>query len=89
MIIFRRIGKFILCLLLNMIMTLEWSIPAWVFLVLHFVIGLPLWVFFVSLGLWIFGIILWMKFIGFATKSSNTPDPVKENKNPYSSKNKK
>ena len=40
-------------------------------------------------GLWIVYLILWMLFMRFAAKSSNTPDPPKENKNPYSVGNKK
>ena len=36
-------GGFWLCLLLNLLLNLEWSIPAWICLALHFWLGLSLW----------------------------------------------
>lgn len=83
--------NFIIALLLNIVFHFEWSIPAWILLILHFWIGLPLKWFLIALGLWIVGLIIWMyvvgAFYGWAAKCGQTKDPVKENKNPYSVKN--
>ena len=83
--------NFIIALFLNIVFHFEWSIPAWILLILHFGIGLPLKWFLIALGLWIVGLIIWMyvvgAFYGWAAKYGQTKDPVKENKNPYSVKN--
>ena len=83
----RENGNFILCLLINMLLNLHGLIPAVALLILHFVFGLPLWCAFLAAALWIAGLIIWMLIIGWAGNCSNTPDPPKENKNPYSSGN--
>lgn len=85
----KRSGHFMLCLLFNMLLNLEGLIPTAVLLVLHFALGWSLWWAALAAALWIVWLILWMLFMGFAAKSSNTPDPPKENKNPYSVGNKK
>lgn len=82
--------NFFIALFINMVFHFEWSIPAWILLILHFLIDLSLKWFFLALGLWIGGLIIWMyivgAFCGWAGKCVNTPDPPKENKNPYSVK---
>lgn len=80
----KRGGSFLLCLLFNMLLNLEGLIPTAVLLVLHFILKWSVWWAVLAAGLWIVYLILWMLFMGFAAKSSNTPDPPKENKNPYS-----
>lgn len=85
----KRGGSFWLCLLVNMALNLEWTIPAWILLVLHFWLGWSIWWFVLALGLWIVDILFWMKVMGWAADCSNTPDPPKENKNPYSVKSAK
>lgn len=80
----KRGGSFWLCLLVNMALNLEWTIPAWILLVLHFWLGWSIWWFVLALVLWIVDILFWMKVMGWAADCSNTPDPPKENKNPYS-----
>ena len=84
-----RSGSFLLCLLFNMLLNLEGLIPASVFLALHFIMKWSIWWAVLAAGLWIVYLILWMLFMRFAAKSSNTLDPPKENKNPYSVGNKK
>lgn len=84
-----RSGSFLLCLLFNMLLNLEGLIPASVFLALHFIMKWSVWWAVLAAGLWIVYLILWMLFMRFAAKSSNTLDPPKENKNPYSVGNKK
>ncbi len=81
-------GNFLLALLINLVFHWEGSIPAWILLVLHFVIGLSVKWFWMALGLWVLGMILWMmlvgKFYAWAAKCGNTLDPPKKNVNPYS-----
>ena len=84
----KRSGSFALCLLFNMLLNAEGLIPAVVLLILHFVFKWSILWSGLAAGLWIVWLILWMLFMGFAAKSSNTPDPPKENKNPYSVGNK-
>lgn len=82
----KRSGGFIICLLFNMLINLEWSIPAWVLLALHFWLDISIWWFVGAFAFWILSIISWMSIMGWASDCSNTPDPPKENKNPYSVK---
>lgn len=66
-----------------MMLNLEGTIPAWILLILHFCIGISIFWFWLALALWIIYLLVWMKIIGWAGRCS-TPDPPKENKNPYS-----
>jgi len=81
-------GNFWLALLLNLVFHWEGSIPAWICLLLHFLIGLSIKWFWIALGLWLLGMVLWMmlvgKFYSWAAQCGSTPDRPKENKNPYS-----
>lgn len=77
-------GGFWLCLLINMLLNIDWSIPAWILLALHFWLDIPIWWFVGALALWILPIILGMWITGWAASVGNEPDPYKENKNPYS-----
>lgn len=83
-----RIKEFFVCLLFNMLINLEWTIPAWILLVTHFVFGWGIMWFWIALGVWFLGIILWMIVIGWASKCSGCDIP-KKNINPYSVGNKK
>lgn len=85
----KRSGNFILCLLFNMLLNFEGLIPAAVLLVLHFIFGWSVWWSALAAALWIVWLIIWMLFIGWAGRCSSTPDPPKENKNPYSVGNRK
>ena len=79
----KRLGSFLLIFLFNMLMTIRWSVPAWILLACHFAFGWRLLWFWIALGLWLLSIFLWMKFIGFASKCGEEK-VYKENKNPYS-----
>ena len=79
-------GDFFVALLLNMAFNLEWTVPAWILLALHFIFGLSIVWFWVALLIWFLGILFWMLIIGWAGRCSS-PEPYKENKNPYSSNN--
>ena len=79
----KRIGNFFACLLFNMLINLEWTIPAWILLAMHFFFGWKLLWFWIALGVWLLSIILWMDIISWSAGCSG-PDKPKENKNPYS-----
>ena len=82
----RRSGSFLLCLLINLLLDLRWSIPAWILLALHFWLEISVWWFIGGLAFWILRNLLGMWFVGWAAACGRIPDPPKENKNPYSAK---
>ena len=81
-------GSFLLCLLINLLLNLAWSIPGLVLLALHRWFGISIWWPIGALGLWILRVLAGMWFIGWAARCSQQEDPPKENKNPYSIKKK-
>ena len=85
----RNSGNFFLVLLFNMLMNLEWTIPAWLLLLCHFFFDWSIKWFWIALGIWLLDILLWMDILGWASRCGSTPDKPKENKNPYSVQGKK
>ena len=79
-------SSFLLCLLLNLFLNFEWSIPAWILLVLHFIFGLSLWYFYGGLALWLIATLV-STLIFSCIAGAEAPRPPQENKNPYSPKN--
>ena len=63
------------------------SVPMWLTLILHFVIGLSWKWFFATLIIWLAVGIIRYSVIVFARWGGNAETPEKENKNPYSKKN--
>jgi len=82
---YHKTGNFLLSLFINMLLNLEWSIPAWILLALHFAFGLSLWWFFGALALWVLRV--WAYMMVYRWASSAPPPPPQKNKNPYSRKN--
>ena len=80
----KRGGRFLLCLLINLLLNLEWSIPGFILLGLHFWLGISLWWFAAALALWVLSILSGMWFMGWAARVGSEEEPKKENKNPYS-----
>ena len=80
----RLSGNFWLCLIFNMLINLEGLIPAAILLLLHFILGWPVWWAVLVAALWIVWLITWMSLVGWASRCGSTPDRPKENKNPYS-----
>ena len=70
-----------------MLLNLEWSIPAWILLALHFWLDISILWFVGGLAFWILRILAGMWLMGWAVACGNEKDPQKENKNPYSFKN--
>lgn len=83
----RRSGSFFVCLLINLLLNLEGTIPAVILLALHFWLGISIWWFVGGLGAWVLSIIAGMWLMGWAVDCGSYKDPPKENKNPYSTKN--
>lgn len=81
----KRQSGFLLSLLLTLLFNLEWTIPAWIFLALHFWKGISILWFICSILLWILFVMLKLFVFGSLTRAGNYKDPPKENKNPYSS----
>lgn len=77
---------FWLCLALNMIFNLEWTVPAWILLALHFACGISLWWAASAFALWILILAAICLVIGWVSDCANEPAPKTENKNPYSVK---
>ena len=71
-----------------MLINIEWTVPAWILLAMHFIFGWRLLWFWIALGVWLLSILLWMEVIGWASRCSRA-DPPRENKNPYSVGNRK
>ncbi len=79
-------GGFWLCLLLNLLLNWQWSIPGWILLGLHLWLQIPVWWVVGGFALWLARVLFGMWFIGWAARCSAEKDPPKENKNPYSRK---
>ena len=82
----RRLGNFFLTVGFNAVLNFAGTIPAWILLVLHFTIDLPLWLFWAALGLFLLGITVKTLVFSLLTRAGNAPEPRQENKNPYSKK---
>ncbi len=81
----RKRGLF-LSFLISLVFNLEWTVPAWIFLGLHFWKGISIWWFVGSIALWVLFVMLKAFVFGSLTRAGNYKDPPKENKNPYSKK---
>lgn len=77
---------FLLCFIINMLFRGEWAAIAFLLLILHYAIDLPLFLTFIALGIWVIYSLIVTLIFSFAN-SSNTPTPYRENKNPYSKTN--
>lgn len=77
-------ANFFITLFINLLLNIEGAVIGVVLLLLHFWIGISVWWSVGAFVVWILYIILFMYFMGWAADCSNTKDPVKENKNPYS-----
>ena len=78
---------FFSALLINLIFDLEWTIPAWIALALHFFLDISILWFVVAIVLWIIGVGVKTSVFSWLIREGNRPDPPKKNKNPYSSNN--
>ncbi|MBQ5346549.1 MAG: hypothetical protein IIU39_00640 [Ruminococcus sp.] len=88
----RNAGSFLYGLVFFLVFRISsWlcSVPMWLTLILHFTVGLPIFWFWLTLIAWLLAGVIRYLTICFARWGSDTaPNPPKENKNPYSAKNK-
>ncbi len=85
----KNAGEYILGFLFFMIFRISsWlcSVPMWLTLILHFTVGLSIWWFIGTLIAWIVAGLIRYLLICFGRWGAAAEDPVKENKNPYSTK---
>lgn len=78
------LGSFFITLLWNLLMKFGWSIPAWILLAAHYLFGLPLWLFWLALGIWLGYVLLLTILIAWGNYCSGEPAESGPNKNPYS-----
>ena len=76
---------FIVAWCVNLVFDLEWTIPAWIALALHFFLDISILWFVGAIVLWIVGVGIKTAVFSWLVREGNRPDPPKENKNPYSS----
>lgn len=81
---YRRRSHFLTTYLINLALNFEWSVPAWILLVLHFKLGAPMWLFWTALGLWLAVILVQAVFLHWVYTQPDAPTVPRENKNPYS-----
>ena len=79
---------FLIFLIINLASSLEWSIPAWIFLILHFARGWSISLFWAALLIWILITAIKMLLFSVASRIGGSGKTAElENKNPYSAKN--
>ena len=81
-----KLLRYLGVLLFNMLINFWGSMPAWFLLVMHFVFGWRLLWFWLALGAWIGGIMLYMFIIGRLSRYGTGEDRQNANINPYSNK---
>ena len=64
----RNSGNFFASLLFNMLMNLEWTIPAWLLLACHFFFDWSIRWFWIALGVWLVDILLKMELVSWAAR---------------------
>lgn len=64
-------GGFFLCVGLNLVLNIGWAIPAVVLFVLHFVVGIPLWVAGLALAIWVLVVFLITLFMQWVASTGN------------------
>ena len=79
-----RFLRFLFYFLLSLILHWEWSIPAWILLICHFVFGISIWWFVGAFVLYVVFVRLYVHFIGGMIRLGNADEAPKDNKNPYS-----
>lgn len=83
-----RFFDFSVNVVINMLLGPWWGIAAVIALVLHFVIGVPIVVFWALLGLWILINVLETAGLGLISRIPTKPQAPQKNVNPYTKSNK-
>ncbi len=82
----KKDSGFLLSYLINLAFNLEWTVPAWIALALHFIFGISLWWFIGAIIIWLMAVLFKTLVLFLLNKAGNMPEKYRENKNPYSSK---
>ena len=77
---------FLLSLIMNMLFRAYWLVLVCVLVILHFVVGWPMWLIVIPIVFWVMHSLLITVILGWASDSAAVTKPVQENKNPYSYK---
>lgn len=81
----RAVGHgFFLSFILNMLFRAFWLVIVCILIVLHFAVGIPLWLIAIPIAFWVIHALLITLILGWANSSSAQEHKVQENKNPYS-----
>ncbi len=75
---------FFLLLFWHMALYAVWTVPAWILLVLHYAVGIPILWFWFALGVWALVLLLRALLIIWTRYCVRHRTPVPPNKNPYS-----
>lgn len=82
-----RGGSRFLCFLINLLLNLDRTLPAWIALALHLFLGISIWWFWGALGLWVIATLLSTLLFSTLAAGDSGRQPLNENKNPYSKNN--
>jgi ABC-type protease/lipase transport system fused ATPase/permease subunit len=77
---------YFLCYICNLFLNFEWAVFALILFILHFWLGIPVWLSLIGLGVWLLVALVLTSLVAWGAKSANEPTPERENKNPYSAK---
>jgi len=84
----RRLGSFIISFGFSLWHHSIWGGLALILFLLRFwLTAIPWFLPLAFLGVWLLVALVFILFLGFATKAGGRPNPPQENKNPYSAKN--
>lgn len=78
---------FFLCFLANMALHFWWGIAALILVILHFWLDIPWFLSWLVCVIWGVHALILTALIYWGNRSSQEPDPIRPNKNPYSAKN--
>ena len=81
----RNSGNFFAALLFNMLMSLEWTIPAWLLLACHFFFDWSIRWFWIALGVWLLDILLKMELMSWAARCGRSRTNPRKTKIPIRS----
>lgn len=85
----KRFRQYVLNFVLSLIFHWYWSIPAWILLILHFVLGISIWWFAGAFALYVIGVRIFVHAVGWLVSMGNEDEKPQKNINPYSVKSKK
>ena len=80
----KRFGRCVLNFVLSLLFHWYWCIPAVILLVLHFIFGISIWWSVGAFALYVIGVRIYVRVIGWLIRMGNRDEPENKNVNPYS-----